>query len=78
MLALIESKFGLFLGLALISMGTGGIKPCVAALVGDQFDEVRFSLNDLIWNKFLGVILSRIFPSHIFLMYASFPKAICA
>lgn len=40
-LALLESRLGLFLGLSLITMGTGGIKPCVAALVGDQFDEVR-------------------------------------
>ena len=41
MLAVFESKLGLFFGLALISVGTGGIKPCVAALVGDQFPEVN-------------------------------------
>ena len=40
MLAVFESRLGLFFGLALISVGTGGIKPCVAALVGDQFPEV--------------------------------------
>ena len=27
------------IGLALIGIGTGGIKPCVAAFGGDQFDE---------------------------------------
>src|SRR5258708_30110875 len=28
---------GFYLGLALIALGSGGIKPCVSALVGDQF-----------------------------------------
>lgn len=28
-----------FTGLALISLGTGGIKPCVSAFGGDQFKE---------------------------------------
>src|SRR5262249_9864244 len=28
---------GMFLGLALIAVGSGGIKPCVSANVGDQF-----------------------------------------
>ena len=37
-LALFEgSRAGLFLGLALIAIGAGGIKPCVSAFVGDQF-----------------------------------------
>ena len=26
-------------GLSLIALGTGGIKPCVAAFGGDQFEE---------------------------------------
>ena len=39
-LALFEgSRAGLFLGLALIAIGAGGIKPCVSAFVGDQFDD---------------------------------------
>lgn len=29
---------GLYLGLALIALGAGGIKPCVSAFMGDQFD----------------------------------------
>lgn len=33
------------LGLVLIAFGTGGIKPCVAAFGGDQFDEENVSHN---------------------------------
>lgn len=36
-LALDETRTGLMLGLVLISLGAGGIKPCVSAHVGDQF-----------------------------------------
>lgn len=36
-LALDHTRFGLTLGLTLIAMGSGGIKPCVSANVGDQF-----------------------------------------
>ncbi|NMC22116.1 MAG: POT family MFS transporter [Thermogutta sp.] len=32
-----ETRLGLFLGLGLISIGSGGIKSCVSAHVGDQF-----------------------------------------
>ena len=37
MLALDDTRFGLALGLGLIALGAGGIKPCVSAHVGDQF-----------------------------------------
>jgi POT family proton-dependent oligopeptide transporter len=36
-LALDGTRLGLFLGMALIAVGSGGIKPCVSANVGDQF-----------------------------------------
>jgi|APGre2960657505_1045072.scaffolds.fasta_scaffold22209_2 POT family proton-dependent oligopeptide transporter len=37
-LALFEGNLpGVYLGLVLIAIGAGGIKPCVSALVGDQF-----------------------------------------
>src|SRR5947208_2491617 len=36
-LALDHTRFGLLVGMALIAIGAGGIKPCVSANVGDQF-----------------------------------------
>jgi POT family proton-dependent oligopeptide transporter len=38
-LAVVPGREGLFLGLFLIALGSGGIKPCVSAHVGDQFGE---------------------------------------
>jgi len=32
-----DDRTGFYAGLALIALGSGGIKPCVSALVGDQF-----------------------------------------
>ncbi len=34
-----ETRMGLGIGLALIAIGSGGIKPCVSAHVGDQFTK---------------------------------------
>jgi proton-dependent oligopeptide transporter, POT family len=40
-LALFEGKeWGIYLGLGLIALGAGGIKPCVSAFVADQFDSL--------------------------------------
>ena len=36
-LALNDTRMGLVIGLGLIALGAGGIKPCVSANVGDQF-----------------------------------------
>jgi POT family proton-dependent oligopeptide transporter len=36
-LAINDTRLGLFIGLFLIAIGSGGIKPCVSAHVGDQF-----------------------------------------
>lgn len=38
-LAIDDTRVGLFLGLSLIAVGSGGIKPCVASHVGDQFGK---------------------------------------
>ena len=36
-LAMNDTRIGLAIGLGLIAIGAGGIKPCVSAIVGDQF-----------------------------------------
>ena len=38
-LALDDSRWGLALGLGLIALGAGGIKPCVSSHLGDQFGQ---------------------------------------
>ncbi len=40
-LAFDHTRVGLFLGLALIALGSGGIKPCVSAHLGDQFGSLN-------------------------------------
>ena len=42
----------LFAGLALISMGAGGIKPCVSAHVGDQFGQSNRHMMTRVFNWF--------------------------
>ena len=37
----VMNRTGFYVGLGLIALGSGGIKPCVAAFVGDQFDETN-------------------------------------
>lgn len=49
-LALFETRFGLAAGLTLIAIGSGGIKPCVSAHVGDQFSKKN--------NHLLGKVFS--------------------
>ena len=45
MLALtVGSLWGLYVGLALIALGSGGIKPCVSAFCGDQFRPEQSAL----------------------------------
>jgi len=55
-LAINETQTGLAIGLALIAMGSGGIKPCVSAHVGDQFNESNKSLLDKIYFYFYFAI----------------------
>jgi POT family proton-dependent oligopeptide transporter len=43
-LAADQTRVGLFVGLFLIALGSGGIKSCVAAHVGDQFGRANASL----------------------------------
>ena len=43
-LAIDDTRLGLSVGLFLIALGAGGIKPCVSAHVGDQFNRNNVSL----------------------------------
>lgn len=47
-----ESRFWLFAGLGLIALGSGGIKPCVTAHVGDQFGKTNRHLMEKVFNFF--------------------------
>ncbi len=51
-LALDETRMGLMLGLTLISIGSGGIKPCVSAHVGDQFGRSNAHLLEKVFGWF--------------------------
>src|ERR1043165_442201 len=35
----VTNQLGFYVGLSLIALGSGGIKPCISAFVGDQFDQ---------------------------------------
>lgn len=51
-LALDSTRSGLVVGLTLIAIGSGGIKPCVSAHVGDQFGKTNAHLLPRIYNWF--------------------------
>ncbi len=51
-LAIDDTRFGLAIGLGLISIGAGGIKPCVSAHVGDQFGKTNEHLISRIFGWF--------------------------
>lgn len=55
-LATFESRAGLLAGLALVAAGAGGIKPCVSAFVGDQFQGEQRTLLQRIYGWFYWVI----------------------
>src|SRR5689334_17262654 len=51
-LALDSTRLGLAIGLGLIAMGAGGIKPCVSATVGDQFTTSNQHLMSRVYGWF--------------------------
>lgn len=52
-LAVAENRVGgMYLGLGLIALGAGGIKPCVSAHVGDQFGKGNWGLLRGVFNLF--------------------------
>ncbi|MDQ3120749.1 MAG: oligopeptide:H+ symporter [Verrucomicrobiota bacterium] len=56
-LAVFESnRTGFYTGLALIALGSGGIKPCVATFVGDQFDQTNKHRAKVVFDAFYWII----------------------
>jgi POT family proton-dependent oligopeptide transporter len=55
-LALNETQDGLFWGLTFIAVGSGGIKPCVSAHVGDQFKKENSHLVEKVFGYFYVAI----------------------
>ena len=55
-LALDETRTGLAIGLSLIALGAGGIKPCVSAHVGDQFGSKNKNLLAKVFSWFYFAI----------------------
>ncbi|HVI75527.1 MAG TPA: MFS transporter [Anaeromyxobacteraceae bacterium] len=51
-----ESREGLYTGLALIALGAGGIKPCAAAFVGDQFTDEKRHLLKRVYDLYYWMI----------------------
>ncbi len=50
------SETGFYAGLVLIALGSGGIKPCVSAFVGDQFDTRTQHHAKLVFDIFYWII----------------------
>lgn len=55
-LSIWESKSGMYAGLGLIALGSGGIKPCVSAHVGDQFRANQTHLLKKVYELFYFMI----------------------
>ena len=51
-----DNATGFYTGLAFIAIGSGGIKPCVAAMVGDQFNESNSHLVKKVFAIFYWTI----------------------
>lgn len=51
-LAMNDTRIGLAIGLGLIAIGSGGIKPCVSANVGDQFGPMNQHLLTRVYSWF--------------------------
>ena len=69
-LAIDETRFGLIIGLSLISIGAGGIKPCVSAHVGDQFGKTNSILLTKVFSWFylsinMGAFISTLLTPYL-------------
>ncbi len=52
----VDRRAGFYTGLALIALGSGGIKPCVSAFVGDQFDQTNKHRAKVVFAAFYWII----------------------
>jgi POT family proton-dependent oligopeptide transporter len=52
----VTNKLGFYVGLSLIALGSGGIKPCVSAFVGDQFDQRNKHRAKVVFDAFYWII----------------------
>jgi len=50
------AEMGMYIGLSLIALGSGGIKPCVSANVGDQFTKENGHLVSRVFQIFYFII----------------------
>ncbi len=68
------AEYGMYAGLALIAIGSGGIKPCVSANVGDQFSAKNSHLVTKVFQIFYFIINFGSFFSTLLtpLLYAHF------
>ncbi len=65
---------GFYAGLFLIALGSGGIKPCVSAMVGDQFDEsskhrAKNIFAAFYWSINLGSFFASLFIPKLLKLY---------
>ena len=51
-----NAEYGMYIGLSLIALGSGGIKPCVSANVGDQFTKENGHLISKVFQIFYFII----------------------
>jgi len=75
-LALNDTRIGLLVGLALIAIGSGGIKPCVSAHVGDQFGAANSHLLTRVFGWFylainFGAFVSSLLTPWLLTRYGS-------
>ncbi|MEY2543491.1 MAG: proton-dependent oligopeptide transporter, family [Verrucomicrobiota bacterium] len=71
----IEPRYLLAIGLILIALGAGGIKPCVSTNVGDQFGETNKQLLTRVFNWFYFSINAGSFISTLLIPWLLEPYA---
>ncbi len=52
----VDDRVGFYTGLALVALGSGGIKPLVASFMGDQFDQSNKALAKVAFDAFYWII----------------------